>query len=1787
MKNIILILLILFCPMITKESNDIQEIPFNGESYTYNCQQCNEKYYKIIFQSKEIKNYLKIEVVNNSNEKNPKYVIAFSNNDEKCLNREQLSQGIKNPQMWLKKSQTENKNNYLYVTCSSSPCDYTLKLNAYDNIEMDFNSQFNLYITENNKNVEIIFSSQSSSTEEFDYLSIWAIGNKNLKVDLDASDYQYKKYSKENIFKIQKSTINKSIFILKIEGEINDVINIGSNINKLNDYSDLIINQPEIKGYLKKDFSTQDCYQFIKDKTYTSSSNFYLAGIIHTKIAEIVYINQNKEEISESLNIIKNGSFIHTLTPDSESGNYFCIRFPTKEKENYDIDEIFYTLQLSDPSQSGSKIGLYSPQIYGEIYPRSLPEGEIFLYTGVSPNEKAKNISFDMISQYGFPDMYFDICTNYPLCDYYDDSKIKTIINPRSINDHSSHKIKFEKKSPMDPNQYVMIVKCLKSDKIGGTCGFKTSFNSDIDLINLKENEFFNRYILKGEKDLYKVDYSGEKKIQKIFVDLMVFTGDVIFHTDNSKYNVKKIYNSNKISYSITISQADLNKEIEFSVSASKNSYYSINFMFIRENDDSWITNIIDPGVSYLVTIDPQAKDSSGELKPYKFVKFTNLRMPDGIPFLVHFYSLNCKLNVTSKKIDKDGKSIYIPIESFDQYYQDIVLKDKSNDYEYMLYVRETEPSNYDNKLCMVYASSLELLYNEELDERQIVISDNEPKQMAFKEDYQEIEYLYPHSNPNNDVIIKFNLVDIARYKVTVSFAHQKPSVTIQSGSDIIYLVHNEWKNICKENEICPIIIKIELDSKYEVYPKLLISVKTVQDNTPSYITKNKAKLDFLLGNNCQYYYTDIGLDEEGFVLVNYRRGSGRLFAKLVPKNATVAEKDANWREMYKFPNTAEESLESYGYVKKILIKKDKTKICKEGCYLLLSLKTSILSEKYVDFREHPFTIIIHTSPSIQTQETIPIIDIPLNEYIIGNLYTHEDKIIYEYYSVIFTHNSSKILIDFQSKVVNFYIRVGINNKPEINNYDFYYESRGQDSLFEINTDEFLKKCNERNIEIPYPNSLLGLGITIGLYTNKTDSLYTTVYSMKVHLPFDDKFNIYEVKSDQKTLCKTQIIDGTYRCLFMIFYLGIDPINNLIIYPQIQDHSSYEIFANFIFQENFEYFDRSYLRLNIPNYEASFSTRKTGLDFIYTQNPKNYDSFLYVSVETKTETIVELFSSFYTNDLQLSPNPSSAQLFSVSKDHFLFEFTTDEDLMINIQTLCGEGNIYWEIDNSVQYTLHGKEDKISLTSSLIDKSDPTKVFSKLYIKNIDQNLQDQCPGFTFLISYLLRPSKINLDEIQMGKSNQIAYRNTDLPVYIYSKLISLEDTNIFVNLYELIGEAYTQFTTEIPFEFSALISNESTIMDIKLNSEKINNLEFDFKGVYDSVIKTGFILITKDQFKKQQIDIENKPYIIIKVSKNKNYPQMKNFSRINLEASIIQDKSNIPVVPEVYQYGKLSLNNEVNTYRLKTDKARKYMRIQFSPNSKNINFSFSNKPGDKLNSTFSELNDEFINGKQIITFDSNPNQNTFIYLNIFHNDPKATTEKTTNYVFKYMNSDNIKGFNSYILPEGSGFQLDKKKNGDKFDYIITITPLPYKNINITYFIKFVTRNDWIEGENDNSIALRESRSLVEELTEPKFEKDKIIRKYENINEIDYRYVQVIALVKDRGIIEYIGYIGDNEHESIDKKDSNAWKIILIVIALILFVILAFIVYLKIKKKKDIKNNIEMIDEEPMIGRVSQ
>ena len=945
---------------------------------------------------------------------------------------------------------------------------------------------------------------------------------------------------------------------------------------------------------------------------------------------------------------------------------------------------------------------------------------------------------------------------------------------------------------------------------------------------------------------------------------------------------------------------------------------------------------------------------------------------------------------------------------------------------------------------------------------------------------------------------------------------------------------------------------------------------------------------------------------EEGEISINFRRGCGKIFSKIIPKTLEKPEIGADWRESFKFPKIYDESMEFNGYTHKIIFGKNETKICEDGCYLLLSLQNSIRSQEFYslnfDYREHPFTILIYSNTNKledSSHENIPIINIPLNEYIIGNINTNNYDNIYEYYSIYFNQDSHKIIIDFQSKYVNFYINVG-NNRPTIENSDFSSKDiKNQDIIFEITKKEFLNICKSKQLKIPNQNNLKGLSMTIGLYTNKKNILYSNFYFLKVNLPLSDKLDIYEVNSDQKVLCKTTLTkQKENRCLFVILYLGIDSINQLLLYAKIQDNSSYEMFANFIWQEKYEIFDYSYLNSEIPNSESTFSTRKTKSDYIYIEHGEQDKMFLFVSVITEKPTIVELLSSFYTKDIKISPNPGSYQLFGIKNTHFLFEFPIYDDFIINIESIHGEGKIYFE--KEVEYNiLSGNGDKISLclnTSNINNKNDKNKNFTNLYIINnspVNNKLKDIFPGFIFYMNYVLRNNKYNLDEISLGKSTKISYNNTDFPIYIYSLISQFDkDINIFINFYELIEEIDSKFTHEIPFEIKASLINESTIIKYKSNPELLEKINFEFNGMYDNMINIAYILIKKEQIINRNIYYNDNYAIIIKISKNNNYFGITKFNRINLISSIIQENTSISITPNNYQYGKLSLSNNNNIYKLKTDKSKKYMRIYFSSNSLNINYTINTKPEKANNMVFNEYKNEIMHSQSVITFNSEPDKNNYIYLIIYHNKIQSKeSEKLNNYAFKYINSEKISNFKIYNL-SNSKVQLDVSKNKNNYDYIFSLYPiLGYQNLNISYSIKFVFKNDYIKGELNNSIAITESKSYVTNFMSNniKLENDKIFLKLSLINEIEYRYIQIIAKIKDKNNIEYIGYesIYIQEYESIFIKDTNYGKIIDIIISLITFILifsLCILVYNYLKKRRYTSSEIEKIPYIDLIGK---
>ena len=66
------------------------------------------------------------------------------------------------------------------------------------------------------------------------------------------------------------------------------------------------------------------------------------------------------------------------------------------------------------------------------------------------------------------------------------------------------------------------------------------------------------------------------------------------------------------------------------------------------------------------------------------------------------------------------------------------------------------------------------------------------------------------------------------------------------------------------------------------------------------------------------------------------------------------------------------------------------------------------------------------------------------------------------------------------------------------------------------------------------------MNLAIGIWTDKSDSIDSEIYSLRVHQPqlqADDRLDIMEVKTDQKIMCIPKLFDNNeYRCLFVVTY---------------------------------------------------------------------------------------------------------------------------------------------------------------------------------------------------------------------------------------------------------------------------------------------------------------------------------------------------------------------------------------------------------------------------------------------------------------------------------------------------------------------------------------------------------------------------------------------------------------------------------------------------------------------------
>ena len=1732
-----------------------------------------------ILQVGDYNSYIKIEVEGKSNTKN--YILSVYS-DGSRMKRIQLGQSFNGKtKVYLAPGQKVGNSIFFDLECDDygSPCEVSLLASYSNSIDLKEGEQLSYYVSEGNTNME--FSLTSSSR----MINIWAKGQMDIITQLPSINSV--KYAKDNYYIVNQS-LNSQKFSVK--GTVGDFINVGyigyteQEINGEKFYisnSPVTVDEFTFLGYLKKGTLNNVCYPMQTRNTPREDEAVFGVGLIFTKIVYTFILDEKGEKkFSNEKDINNSGMASISFSETDLSSNKVCFTFPPQNMTQFsNVNEMAYSFKLTNgKTLKNNNFNFYEPQKRGVFYPRMVQKNSKVAFIPQNYGQ-FKKMTMSLYSIFGFPKMTVVDCNTYPKCPLTEDI-LKNGESPRNINRFSSYTYNsdpFEDYSPISKKQKIFVVECKESQKNNNAeskyfdiiCSFGSLIYRDNDEIELFEDYYYMQYAKKGQIDNYRINIQHESNIKKIFVDVITYTGEVEVvpgETDSTEY---RTYNSiNKIYTSIKAKKPSENLEnLIFTVSASTDAYYSILYNFGRDENiemDSLISNQLQTGFSYLVTIDAQQIDAYQIGN--KIVKFSNERIIDYMPFMVNFYSLNCEIEVGTIFKDSDGNEVIQQLQQFGRYSHDVVNPNEnryySSEYDYRITIKETELSDYAGKLCKIYSSAVELTSSHEDNTRDILIPNNTPQQIMFGNNVTHVSFGYAHTDINKELIVKFNPHHKASYNVKIYFE----GVLIKKGEIIIYaneaihLDKDAWEGKCKNaNKVCYMQLDITLKSTKDIdYPVLEFSIKSIASDSVTYIPKNILKIDYVQDKISQFYYTELGQNEVGFVILNFLRGSGKVNAKIVSKD--MNETEPNWRGRYRLPSEGE-LFEMDPFTKKLEISTFDIN-CEKGCYLLLNVTSDVEASEGIHLNS-PYSIIVHSHQSQATYDEIPSISIPLDEYIIGTVNPSDPtNRIFQFYNVWINLDAQEVIFDLQIDTGGIFIKIGYE-KPTCNNYDFQFISNGHDSIYYLSKDQILGRLNNSQY-----TSIKDFVFTIGIATNYTDSAYTTPFSFIVRIGNKTDNEVYRVNSDQKALCKTKKIGNKYRCLFAIEYDYLCYHHNLFIYTSIQKKSTFfKLYAKYIKPELFEMGKEKELEQNIPNEHVhDYSSSEINADFLYIRYGLKDSNYLLVSAESDDETIVELMSTFFSYQTHITPNPSSPQLLmAVMHKPLYLNFPKDSMAMVNIRGMGGSAEIYWSTNSTLKYHLKGRDDRLSITSEK-----PEKVHQ--LVINATSNIKDGS-GFVFYVSYNFRVSYLNFDSLVLDRSVNYVYSESDLPIIYYTNLNSLnmkdnDFYDIFLSFSNLENEVEKQLTyyENIPFDIKGYIVSESLIYEAKISPDITIGGDKGITGVYDQALRSGFIRITKDDILKSGVTESQKPYLFLKIEKSNNFKDIRKYKRISLETTAIQSSSNVSVSELSYQIGRLSSNQTEREYLLRTDTAFKYIILQFSSSLESLSVKIKE---NKF--TLKEISNNY--GKRIYSIDMSEEKPKTITLVISRKD--QSIKRDNYFLFQYINSNEA----SYPYSISNTFiKVEQKKaSSDLANYIVELNPVDnYKNYeNVNYIVRLY-RN---RRPDKPDLSIRNGRyQNVKEFYSPKVENGKI--KLEINNSPQAEYIQVIAQIKNKEAVEYLSY----DLSATLKKESSLMEgtkgiIILIVIgALLMIIVIALIIVIIVfnNKNKDLLDKVNKV-----------
>ena len=1263
----------------------------------------------------------------------------------------------------------------------------------------------------------------------------------------------------------------------------------------------------------------------------------------------------------------------------------------------------------------------------------------------------------------------------------------------------------------MDAHKNIFLVKCITGvhfiNELTDYCEYNIMFYTENDLIHLRVNEKFS--YLNYDKINLKMNIFQNLDINnnKLIIDLYTHYGssyiNILNKNDDSSLNT--FYNGHLITNEIVFDNNSHNNSNIYkynlevisydydyvSISITGNIYEDKDILETRLWFNDYILTTLTKRISKKNIVINHIPKAATDLNIFKTIFFLKY--------------LNCDVNTNLLNIDKS------------KYYSS-VFQDKINNNHLIIF--ESNLSDLENKIdleidllniynnepvCMIYFSCFLIEEMTSTNLYPLLIKENTdtPIFLSYKQNYIiTLEYII--LNFNSPIIISFFYEEMAvlniNYRIfnknTENDENNKFKENYYFFGQNIIIYEDEIKNRCIQKEknekiLCKLHIEV-CKKHYDQYDNqflaknilITINVKSNYKKHMSYLNINTLIDGIILGDQFQYYYTNIRQNDSGTIVLNNKKGLGLMYARIINKN-TIDEEYKDWNGRIHLLN--KEEIEKCNdcllydiNTNKIIFTEEDTHKCVSVMRCQIIIGVANIEDKNDNANEYDvYEYSIYLLKNNIPKQIYGSIKIQSNKYIQGILSNnnYNNKIILDYFLL---QDIEYIKYEIQCKYCSFYL---INNNSRIkqedykqdNNINKYgskiikFEKEGDIKLYYNKTISFEISLNE-NIQEKYiifnfKISLIYKGMVeniLLLNSEMNPICYKECYYL-IPIYEYDKLNSFTMSISDKNLNANLNIELDITIYDSIYYEYIMFTENKYVKdPKLIGVSpeSYKLLSTknyIIFEGNSQYKNMLILGhikiLNDLNTDNIFKNKEGyQVYFTYSKNSrKNY--FLFPN----RNNLLYIDKNFHSKNIKEILIPKYYLIKDKFTNNYNKEDNSDDSSIIIFSHIKGEGVVELITNN---YYIHNNINKLysELKSFIFDSShsffqinyNEKSNFTKKFFINSESGL--------YTYSTIVANIRQNINEIKLGKANYILHQYDSTPINLYLKINDIieiqKDITIDIKLEGL--DIYKLYNISIIGYFSY-----SNNLNINLNNIKKYPIS---KGFYDIITNIGIIKFRADSM-KTYYEKNNINLLIINIkdlNNNKNQPidimikatPMPNQLLLNEsyeKISELNDNYDFYIPQFEYYFSLIDNSNDdkFNIYKLNIlNERHRYMSIE-------LLFLFNNETSFCFHTDISNLSPDNPN-----FYENDTNTNIFKFIDQrFKNGKRSLIlkfEKQINEIFLivYMKQYKIRSFFSIKYYSFTYEDFEKEKYLYKNRFIINNTNIKINKYNGIYAINW-------------------------------------------------------------------------------------------------------------------------------------